>query len=62
MNFENLIVKLHIFCINIHVKFHSNRMLFTIRSINLFLYILLDYKILKFKYLIDDITIYFLFS
>ena len=62
MNFENLIVKLYILCINIHVKFHSNRILFTIRLINLFLYILLDYKILKFKYLIDDITIYFLFS
>ena len=39
------------------VKFRVNRMLFTIPCINLFLYIILDYKNLKFKHLIDDITI-----
>ena len=35
--FENLIVELHVFYIlNTHVKFHANRMLFTIWFINLF--------------------------
>ena len=35
---ENLTVRLHVFYIlNIYVKLHSNLMLFTIRSINLFL-------------------------
>ena len=35
---ENLIISLHIFYVlNIYVKLHSNLMLFTIRSINLFL-------------------------
>ena len=34
---ENLTVIFHIFFVlNIHVKFHSNRILFTIKSINLF--------------------------
>ena len=37
-------------------------MLFTIWFINLFLCIILNYKNLKFKYLIDDITIDILFS
>jgi len=37
VNFENLIVGFHIlYVFNTHVKFHSNRMLFTIQSINLF--------------------------
>ena len=36
-NCENLIVELHfLYIFNTHVKFRSNRMLFTIRSINLF--------------------------
>ena len=36
MNFENLTVRLHVlYILNTHVKFRSNRMLFT-RSINLF--------------------------
>ena len=39
------------------VKFHANWMLFTIRSINLFLICNLDYKNLKFKYFIDGIVI-----
>ena len=38
INFENLIIRLHVFCIlNMPVKFCLNRMLFTIWSINLFL-------------------------
>ena len=56
-NFENLTVELHfLYVLNTHVKF-STRILFTIRSINLFLCIILDYEKLKFKYLIDDIAI-----
>ena len=35
--FENLIVGLHVlYVLNMHVKFHSNGTLFTIKSINLF--------------------------
>ena len=34
-----LIVKFHIFYVlNMHIKFHSNQMLFIIQSINLFFY------------------------
>ena len=43
--------------LNMHIKFHLNWMLFTIRSIKLFLCIILDHKNLKFKHLIDDIAI-----
>ena len=36
-NFENLTIEFHIsYVLNMHVKFHSIRMLFTIRSMNLF--------------------------
>ena len=57
VNFENLIVVLHVlYVLNIYVKFHSNRILFTIQSIKLFKYIILDKKNLKFKHLIDDIA------
>ena len=36
-NFENLIVELHIlYVLNMHVKYHSNEILFTIKYINLF--------------------------
>ena len=36
-NFENLIIRFHVLnVLNTHVKFHSNRMLFTIRLINIF--------------------------
>ena len=43
-----------------HVKFRSNRIIFTIRSINFFfIHILRLYK-LEIKYLIDDIAIDFL--
>ena len=48
VNFENLTVKFHVlYVLNMHIKFRSNRMLFTIKSINLFLYIILDHKNLK---------------
>ena len=37
VNFENLTIEFHVpYVLNIHIKFRSNRMLFTIRSINLF--------------------------
>ena len=37
VNFENLIVKFHVlYVLNMHIKFCSNWMLFTIRLINLF--------------------------
>ena len=37
VNFENLIVEFHVpYVLNMHIKFHSNRMLFTIWSTNLF--------------------------
>jgi len=36
--FENLIIRLHVFYVlNMYVKFRANQMLFTIKSINLFL-------------------------
>ena len=57
VNFENLIVVLHVlYVLNIHIKFHSNQILFTIQSIKLFKCIILDKKNLKFKHLIDDIV------
>ena len=35
--FENLIIELHVlYVLKTHVKFHFNRMLFIIQSINLF--------------------------
>ena len=40
-----------------HVKFYVIQMLFTIRSIDLFFNILLDYKNSKFKNLIDKVII-----
>ena len=37
VNFKNLTIEFHVpYVLNMHIKFHSNRMLFTIRSINLF--------------------------
>ena len=37
VNFENLTVEFHVFhALNMHIKFHSNQILFTILSINLF--------------------------
>ena len=58
VNFENSTIGLHVFYVfNIHVKFHSNWMLFTIRSKNLYLVHIFYHKNLKFKHVIDDITI-----
>ena len=37
VNFKNLTVEFHVpYVLNIHIKFHSNRILFTFRLINLF--------------------------
>ena len=37
MNFKNLTIEFHVlYVFNIHIKFYSNWMLFTIQSINLF--------------------------
>ena len=37
MNFENLTIEFYIpYVLNMHIKFHSNWILFTIRSIKLF--------------------------
>ena len=57
--FENLTAGLHV--LYTHVKFCVNWMLFTIQSINLFSMHNFRYKNLKFKHLIDDIAIDFLF-
>jgi len=54
--FENLTI---FYFLIIHIKFCVNRKLFNIQSINLFLYLTLNYKNLKFKYLIDDIVMIF---
>ena len=58
--FKILIIKLYVlYTINKYVKFLVNRMLLTIQFINLFFhaYIILNYKNLKFKLLIDKIAI-----
>ena len=58
--FKILIIKLHVlYTINKYVKFLVNRMLLTIQFINLFFhaYIILNFKNLKFKLLIDKIAI-----
>ena len=53
--FENLIFELHVlYILKTQVKFDMNHILFTIQSIKLFIYIILDYKNSKFKYWIDD--------
>jgi len=58
--FSNLTFRLHVFYVlNMHVKFQANQMLFTIRFVTYFSCTILDYKNLKFKYLINDITINF---
>ena len=39
VNFENLIIEFYVvYILNTHIKFYSNKMLFIIRSINLFFY------------------------
>ena len=58
--FENLIIALQVLYIfKKYVKFRVNQMLFNTRSTNLFFMYILDNKKLKFKYLIDEITIDF---
>ena len=54
--FENLTIVSCMFFIFLIV----NWILFTIQLVNFFLYIILDYKNLKFKHLIDNISIHFL--
>ena len=44
---------------NTYVKFHINHILFIIQFLIYFLCINLDYKNVKFKYLINDISIDF---
>ena len=49
VNFENLTVEFHIpYVLKMYIKFFSNRLLFTIRSTNLYLYAILNHKNLKF--------------
>ena len=56
--FKNLIVELYIFYVlNTYVKFYDNRMLFTIRFINLFFMYNFRLQKLEIKHLIDDIVI-----
>ena len=58
--FENLIVELYIFCVlNIYIKFYDNRILFTIRFINLFYMYNFKLQKLEIKRLIDEIVIDF---
>ena len=59
--FENSTIGLHVlYVLNMHVNFHTNWMLFTVRSINS--YFMHYFKLQKLKYiqLIDDMTIDFL--
>ena len=57
VNFEKLIVRLHVsYVFNMHVEC-SNRILFTIWSRNLFFMQVYYHKKLKFKHVIDDIVI-----
>ena len=51
MNFENLTVKFYVpYVLNMHIEFRSNRMLFTIWSINLFF--IHNFRLQKLKILI----------
>ena len=60
VNFENLIVEFYVlYVINMHIKFRSIQVLVTARLKTYFLYIILNYINLKFKHLIDNITIDF---
>ena len=50
VQFENLTVEFHIpYVLNMHFKFFSNRILFTIRSINLFF--IQNFRLQKFEIL-----------
>ena len=56
--FEILINEFHfLYVINTHAKFYTYRMLFTIKSKNLFFMHNFDYKKQKFQHSIDDIII-----
>ena len=58
--FENFIVGLHVlYVLNMCSKFHTNRMLFTIQSINSSFIHYLKLQKLEFIQLIDDMTIDF---
>ena len=58
--FENLTVGLHVLYIfNMHAKFYTNQMLFTIRFINSYLMQYFKLQKLEFKQLINDMTIDF---
>ena len=56
--FKNLTVGLHVLHnLNMHTNFHVNRMLFTIQFINSYFIYYFKLQKLKFKQLIDDMTI-----
>ena len=56
--FENSTVGLHVlYILNMHVNFHINQMLFTIRSINLFFMHYFKLQNFEFIQLMDDMTI-----
>ena len=58
--FENLTVELYVlYVLNIHANFYLNWMLFVIQSVNSFLMHYFKLQKLKFKQLIDDMTINF---
>ena len=57
-NFENITVELHVlYVFNMHVNFYTNKILFTIQSINSYFMQYLNYKKLEFKQLIDNMAI-----
>ena len=56
--FENFTIELHVlYILNMHTKFHINRMLFTIRSINSSFIRYFKLQKIKFIQLIDCMTI-----
>ena len=56
--FKNSIVELHvIYVLNMNVKFYADQIFLLYNLYTYFLCIILDYKNLKFKHLIDDIAI-----
>ena len=58
--FENFTVGLHIlYVLNMHVSFHTNQMLFTIRSINSYFMYYFKLQKLEFIQLIDHMIINF---
>ena len=58
MNFENLIIKLHVlYVLNMHIKFRFNWVFFIIRSINFFFMHNSLPQSLKSKYDLIDIVI-----